>query len=354
MPDVDLTPHRSIFTFLLCGFVALAVGLPSLSWAADPGKLTEVVPADSRFVGHVDVDGLEKSKYFDQAVEFIKDSPQTDEEFAAFFDGTGEIDIRSDLDTLAVGLPVARLDRAKEDQRRVFALEGDFDEEKIKGLVEENYSDVSTRKLDDETTVYAVGEAEFAVPNSDRLVVAVGPESYRKTVWSLVQGNGTSFRDKAKSDGLLEGVDTSRAVWMLSRVSKSMRGPSSNVQTATVSLDLVGGLDLQVVSHVGSESNAKSMMKRLEAMKKSGANNPMLGMFGATPLIENLEIDRDNTTVTADTSMTESELDTLISKVKQYASSQSQFSLPSDGAESPTEEKTNESKSDDTENESEE
>ncbi|MFB6262434.1 MAG: hypothetical protein ABEL76_02240, partial [Bradymonadaceae bacterium] len=91
-------------------------------------------------------------------------------------------------------------------------------------------------------------------------------------------------------------------------------------ESATLSVELGGGIDIETVSRVNSEENAAKMKTKIEEMAKNseGRAQQMLTMMGATPLLENLEVSQEGKAVVATTSLSEKELDTLIERAKQF------------------------------------
>lgn len=324
---------------LLGGILAAALLAPTTAAAGDDASpdsrdpLT-YLPSESRFAAHVDVDSLRQSKYFEKGMTYLEErSGDDDAGIGQFLSDDEGFDLRSDLHTIAVGLPVSRVDASSEVERGTFVFSGDFDEQQIRKAVKEQQGELATRThagLD----AYKVNDAEFALPTSERLIVTMGPESYRNAVWSLAADGGVSFEQTADKHGLLDGVDTSRTVWMVNRLKGAQDRTKSKVDSAGISLTIEKGLDLQVVTRMASEADAKAVVQQVEAMKKSGSENSMLMMFGAGPLVSNLAVERDGTTAVATTSMTEPELDVLVEKVRQVASSQSRMSIPSSSSSS--------------------
>jgi hypothetical protein len=328
---------------LLVGAGLLA--LPSTALADSSAKApTGYLPADSRFAAEVDVTKLSKTKYFKQAVELFEEQTKEDAKLAKFFDADSGFDLSSDLQSLAVGLPVSRVTPSQKVEKGVFVLAGSFEADKLISMVKEEYGEMETRKLEDGTQLYRAEQTEFGFPAGDRLVIAMGPKAYRASVWKTATAGAESFDEVAKKEGLLDGLDTDRSIWMVNRVSGTTRAASSNVETAGISIDLGKGIDLQVVSRLSSAASAKEMVQRMEAMKKTGADNPMLSMVGAGPLVTNLTIKHTESSVTATTSMTESELDYLVKNLRQLAASQSRLSIPSSGGKSKESKASEESK----------
>ena len=314
---------------LLLGAGLLAI--PSTAFAGDSSAKapTAYLPADSRFAAEVDVTKLRQTKYFKQGLELFEQQTKDNAKLSKFFNADDGFDLSSDLHRLAVGLPVSRVTPSQKVEKGVFVLAGKFEADKVASMVEKEYGELKTRKLDGGTQLYRADETEFGFPSSDRLVIAMGPKAYRDSVWKTATAGAASFDDVAKKEGLLDGLDTDRSIWMVNRVSGSARAASSNVETAAISIELGEGIDLQVVSRLSSEASAKEMVQRMEAMKKTGADNPMVSMIGAAPLVTNLAITHDKSAVTATTSMTESELDYLVTNLRQLAASQSRLSIPS-------------------------
>ncbi|MFB6375441.1 MAG: hypothetical protein ABEN55_20510, partial [Bradymonadaceae bacterium] len=228
-------------------------------------------------------------------------------------------------------LPASRVDATSQLEKGTVVLTGDFDADKIRKVVKEREGELDKRQQNG-LDVYATDDGEFALPTSDRLIVTMGSKGYRNGVWKLAAEGGTSFEQTAEKHGLFDGLDTSRPIWMVNRLKGAKDRTSSKVDSAGISLGLDSGAQFQVVTRVGNEADAKAVAQQVEAIKKKGSESTMLTMFGAGPLVSNLGVERDGTTVIATTSMTEAELDVLVEKVRQLAASQSSMSIPSSGA----------------------
>jgi len=322
----------------VAGLAAASVfSAPIPARAAQADQLLEYLPHDSRFAGHVDVEALRGTKYLDRAVEFIEKRAKRDPAVPEVLGDAGAFDLRSDLDGFAVALPVSRISPGRSVDRAAVAFDTEFDESRLRALLEKRAVELSVRERDDGTKVYESGDRAFAVPSSDRLVVALGPSEYRKEVLELIGSDGATFADSARDEGLLDGVDRSRPVWMVNRIDR----PGSSAETAAVAVELSGGIDLQVALRSNSESSAKSIVKRAEAMKKSRLRTAQLSMFGAAPLLENLAIEREGRMVKATTSMTDSELDYLVQRLREVSEGRSKLSIPAaEGGESAEDEES--------------
>ncbi len=327
----------------------LAVGLtfafalvlaPSLASAADgdAGDAREplaYLPGDSRFASHVDVEKLRTSKYFDQVVEYLEgrsgEEGSRGARLAGFLTGENGFDIESDLETIAVGLPVSRFKSPSTVEHGTFVLAGDFEPDTIRSLIREERDDVQSREQAG-LELLQTERAEIGFPSSNRLIVAMGPTSYRDGVWKLAAEGGTSFADTGQKQGLFEGIDRSRMVWMVNHLVDEAEQSDPKVDSAGVSIEIDTGIDLQIVSHITDEAHAENIVEQVEEMKKSGGENPMVAMLGAGPLVDNLAVERDGLTVELTTSMNEAELDALVASLRQMVESQSRMSMPSSGA----------------------
>jgi len=327
-------------------FASLLLAIPSLPTdvrAEGADELVNYLPGDSRFAARIDVDALRGTQYFDRAIEFLEERAKQDDSVPDVLDSSAAFDPRSDLHGVAVGLPVSRISPSQNVQRAVVAVSADFQESDFAEYLEQQFSDVSTHELDSGSTVYETDGRAFVVPTSNRLVAVLGPESYRNKVWGLLDGEGTSFSKVSDRQGLLTGIDTSRMIWMVNRIPNSGSGGSSKARSAAVGIQLASRVDLQMVTVGHSESDAESMSKRVKSLKETWSENRMLKMMGAGPLVTNLEVERNGSRVTATTSMTDSEFDYFVDRVRQLSEGQSKLSIPSGGAEESTSEDSDDS-----------
>ena len=338
--------HSDLGSVLLVALVGFAASLAPAGAAAEDSQgrdLLSYLPADSKFVAKLDVEKLRQSKYFTQAFDYLEENANDNADLQRFLSSDEGVDLRSDLESVGVALPVSRVAPNRELERGVFAMSGTFDAEQIRKLVKEEYEKLESREAHG-LTIHRTEKAEFSILNKHRLVVTMGPESYRKGVWKLVAEGGKSFEDTAREKKLLEDLDTSRTLWLVNQPGRT-EGPGSDVESAAVAVNLDAGVDLQIITRAGSEASAKEMLQQAKAMKKTGASNPMLAMFGATPLLENLELEHKKSSLLATTSMNEEQVDYLVDRIRQMASSGSQLSIPS-SAETPSGSETDADESD--------
>jgi hypothetical protein len=313
-------------------FAAPSIGAAENDADSDARDPITYLPSDSRFASNVDIEKFRDSKYFDQAIEYLENRSKTQQEsrIADFLTGENGFDIRSDLSSLTVGLPVSQVQTPQEADTGTFVLSGNFEPDQIRELIRNERDDVGTRNHAG-LELLRIDDAEIGFPADNRLVVTTGKESYRNKVWKLATEGGKSFADSGEERGMFAGVDRSKTLWMVNYLKGTSGRGDSKVDSAGVSVDVANGLELEIVSHVADEGHAETVSKQIETMKSSAAESPMISMLGATPLIKNLSVDRDKTTVVASTSMNETELDALVASLRQMAASQSQMSIPTSG-----------------------
>lgn len=313
-------PAIRIGSILLATALLLLSASTALAGDSDEAEgLMDYLPEDSRTAGVIDVQKLRKSKYFEEAFDAVEQQA-ADDEFGKLLQKQGEFDLKSDLHKMAVGMPVAQVKGQNAPDKVVFVMTGDFKRDKLNKLIEKEVDEVEKRELTGDLEGYGKEDIEFALTD-DHFFVVRGDDSYRSDAWNVIDGDGDSFTKSAKAHNLFSHLNTERAFWITARPPAGSP-QAKGIESAGVAVDVGSGLDIQVVSHTDSKDKADEMISQLEKAKKQGASNAMLSMFGATPLVTNLEFEKSGKAVVATTSMTNSEFDSMITSVKQFINSQ--------------------------------
>jgi hypothetical protein len=125
------------------------------------------------------------------------------------------------------------------------------------------------------------------------------------------------------------------------------KAASEGIVEMGLALGIQGKLDIQAVLRSNSEEAARELEAQLKEASSEHAGNSMVEMLGIGPLLSNLKHRRDGLIVVATTSMTSSEVDSLIERLEQVVGQQGQNALPLPGRSSGNDESADTS-SDDT------
>lgn len=312
---------------MMVATIFLLVGLaPAVAAADTSSKLTSYLPSKSELVVGLNVSKLRSSKYYKEALTWARENA-SDQDFLKIVEGNADFNLSSDLQALVLSIPEAKGDPNNPKRHFTMVANGDFDEKKLVAGLKKEHDDIKKSKKG-KRTVYATGEFEFTFLEDGLLWVTAGPESYRKQAWKgLNESKKHSMKANKLLTALLADVDTSQGFWLLGDTSKiDAQGAQGGKQPQSVgmSMDITEGLDVNMLTDMPSEDDAKSLVDQVDQLKQSGGH-PMMSMVGAGPLLANLSATQDGTKIRATTKMTAPEFDTLIQKVKQMAAAQGQM-----------------------------
>lgn len=324
----DDHPNRSRHFSLLLAAVFLLVGLaPSVVFAQSPEKLTRYLPSQTEMVVGIDVAKLSKSKYYKQALTWArKSASDADKKVFETLEKEANLDLSKDLHSIAIAIPNTQVGSGTNQRHFTAAISGKFDKKKLLATIKKNNPNFKKTKQG-KTTVYTTGDSYFTFPKKSVLWVTAGPDKYRKQAFKALANSKHSVKANKLFKGLMGAVNTSRSFWLLGDTSKMKTqaagaGPQPN--SLAVTMDINNGLNLDLLADMPTKEDAKSAVAQMKSLKQQSAQNPMVSVVGAGPLVSNLATKQDGTKLLASTTMTAAEFDTLIQRVKQLAAAQMQ------------------------------
>ncbi|MFB6262967.1 MAG: hypothetical protein ABEL76_04990, partial [Bradymonadaceae bacterium] len=160
---------------------AAAESSESAEPSGGPGTVTAVLPGDSAMAGEIDLQQLQKSKYFDTLYRLLEQRGSQMKVYRVL--QNAGISVKKDVHSLGFATTAARSDKIRSLEKGVVAVSGDFDSEKLTKALTENYAQLDEREVVGGRKVYTVerkGTTGDIGVVSDQLVVgAFGPKSYR-------------------------------------------------------------------------------------------------------------------------------------------------------------------------------
>ncbi len=303
----------------LC-LVALTPALASAQTSS--AKLTRYLPQTSQLVLGVNVAKLRSSKYFKQALAWAHQSAGN-QDILKMLEQDAQVDISKDLQAVVVSIPATNVNAGAPQKHFTVAVSGNFDKAKVIAAIKKKHSDIKQAKHG-KATVFSKGNLEFTFPAKGVLWVTAGPDAYRKDAWGAMASAKKSVQANKVFKGLLKDVNTSQGVWLLGDTTKLA---ASNVKGAHpksigLSMDIANGLDLHLMAELPTKKDAKKAVDQIAQLKTKGAQNAMVAMMGAGPLVANLSAKQDGAKIKADTSMTAAQFDTMVQWLEQIARSQ--------------------------------
>lgn len=317
--------------FALFAMVASPVlGADSSSKAETPSykKLFEYLPTDSASLAVIDVQAVRGSPYFDRATDYLKSQGRVEGLSKLLSSDTKAVENQS-VDRVAVGFPATSSRSAPE--RSTAILQGTFSESSMKSLFTSEVEGFSTVDIDDELKGYQKDDTVAVLLDDSHLLVVKGASSYRDRALNTARGKAKSLADGSLPTRILQHLDTSKGVWMINNSSSLPKAASEGIVEMGLALGVQKTLDIQAVFRSDSEEAAKELEAQLAKAGSEHAGNSMVEMLGIGPLLSNLKQRREGLIVVATTSMTSSEVDTLIERLEQVVGQMGNNALPIPG-----------------------
>ncbi|QDG54650.1 hypothetical protein FIV42_29085 [Persicimonas caeni] len=288
--------------------------------------MTRYLPSSSQLVVGLNVSKLSQSKYYKEALAWARANSGSDQEFLEVLEKDAKLDLTKDLDAIALSVPDTQVDSSKPQRNFTVAVSGSFDNDKLLAAIKKENKELKSTKKG-KATVYSSGEFEFTFPKKGVLWVTAGPDAYRKGAFKALGGGKHSVQANKVFKKLMGEVNTSQGFWMMgdtSTMQTQQTAGSPQPKSIAVSADIAKGLALELLADMPSEADAKSAVEQMKALKQQGGQAAMLSILGAGPLVANLTTKQDGTKLRATTTMTATEFDTMVQRIKQLAQSQMQ------------------------------
>jgi hypothetical protein len=343
-------PTRRLMAFVCFALFALVatpvLGADSSPKAETPSykKLFEYLPTDSASLAVIDVKAVRSSPYFDRATDYLKSQGRVEGLSKLLSSDTDAVEDQS-VDRVAVGFPATSSSSTPE--RSTAILQGTFSESSMKSLFTSEVEGFRTVDIDDELKGYQKDDTVAVLLDDSHLLVVKGPNSYRDRALNTARGKAKSLADGSLPTRILTHLDTSKGIWMINNSGSLPKAASEGIVEMGLALGIQGKLDIQAVLRSNSEEAARELEAQLKEASSEHAGNSMVEMLGIGPLLSNLKHRREGLIVVATTSMTSSEVDSLIERLEQVVGQQGQNALPLPGRSSGNDESADTS-SDDT------
>ena len=306
------------FQFLAAALLVLAglAAVPSTASAQSATDLTKYLSNQNNITVGLNMQGLKKSKYFDDVIEWAKSQAGNAQALADFEKQSG-IDLEEDVDTIVVAFRTSNVgSRSRPQQEFAMAVAGDFKNDKLVEAAK-NQSDIETKKHG-ELTYYTDGNLTMALPKDGLVLMTTGKDAYQTTNLATFASQNKSVQESSVMKKMMSAVDTSEDVWMVGDTSSMpSQGPGPQPKSIGMDMNFSSGLILDIVAEMSSAEEAKSSVKQIQTLKKQGGQAQMAAMVGAKPLIDNLTTSRKGSRVIANTKMNQKEFDGMVQSVKQ-------------------------------------
>ncbi len=321
--------HRRT-TLALAALLALAfLALPATAFAGE--RLLGSLPGGHNGVIAVDFDKLKSSPFFERGLGFVEAHPQAGPYLRTLSNDFG-IDVREDLSALAIATntpplsaamlanPAGAIARGAETTSGTTILvRGSFDAPAL-------LAQLGGDDLDGDSFVR--GDAQFQALGSDTIAIAQGNESYRQRATSQIgSGPGSAF-----TAGLSK-IGNGQGLYFLTApdIDEETRAMGADAEFAGVGLHLGDSVRLTILLTLSEEERAEAMATEVQQIREQAASNPMVTMFGARPLLDNLSIRQNSADLLIATSLTNAQAENLLSQVLRLTQTNMQLQQPLGG-----------------------
>lgn len=298
-------------TMLVFAFLLL---LPGVANAQSSRDLARYLSAQDNAIGGLNIDELRKSKYFKQALEWAKGSPGV-QELLGFLSDAG-MDVSTDLSAVVIGVAQINPDAKPGSDALTIALAGKIDAEKVLKALADKKIELQPTK-DGKLTIYSREGVDLVFPQKGVLWMSTGSSDYRKGALLALKTEKKTLQDTPYFKSIIDGVDTQRGLWILVEPTASQSGgiaeqAGPQAKSAAISVGIVNGFKLDILMELTEEKDAEAAAAEISAQARQMSTNPMVTMFGAGPLLNNLKVSHKGKRLTGQTTMTAADFDKLI------------------------------------------
>jgi hypothetical protein len=288
----------------------------------------DMLSSQNQIVGVANYSAFRDTPYHQQLFDWVESRTGRSDVRKQMADRLG-FDPDEALERVTFGVPADQLGSTPQDLEAFTAiLSGSFEQEKVLDAIrKERDAELTSVDRPGDWTVYRLDDVELGFTDTSQMIVVQGADAYRKAAWHTVAGDGNTASANIQSYDGFAPVDRSRMLWMIQRSSNSQAPQSDNLLQTAAAIDLNKGLNIQVVTIAKDETSAKETFAQFKSVSQTTGTG-MLDMVGATPLVDNLSVNRSNNVVTATTSMTDTQFQAMIEAVRQMTGTPEKVGIP--------------------------
>jgi hypothetical protein len=288
----------------------------------------DLLSSQNQIVGVANYGAFRNTPYHQQLFDWVESRTGRSDVRKQMADRLG-FDPDEALERVTFGVPADQLGSTPQDLDAFTAiLSGSFERTKVLDAIrKEHDGKLTSVDRPGDWTVYRVDDVELGFTENSQMIVVQGADAYRSAAWQTVAGDGNTAAASIQTYDGFAPVDRSRMLWMIQRSSNSQAPQSDNLLQTAAAIDLNKGLDIQVVTIAKDETSAKETLAQFKSVSQTKGTG-MLDMVGATPLVENLSVNRSNNIVTATTSMTDAQFQAMIKAVRQMTATPEKVGIP--------------------------
>lgn len=306
-------------SYLLALFFAAGIFWPQAAQAQSARELTRYISAQDKSVVGVNIESLRKSKYFDQVINWAKQTPEGQELFDTM--KAAEIDLTRDIDTFVAGIADFGGEAQPGKSDMTFVLAGKLKQATLLKLAKAKGVDFKESKSG-KLTLYSKDNLTLVFPKDGLIWGVSGAEGYRKKAVETLKSSKNTVESSSYFKDMIADTKDKRSLWAIVDMAAAQAplaevDPKTAAKTASLSLDLASGMAIDVLLEMATKEGAKAAADELKAQALASAKNPMVAMVGAGPFLKNLKVDHKGTRVSTASSMTSAEFDKLVTVATQ-------------------------------------
>lgn len=294
--------------------VLLLVFLTAPAAAKPTAQLLENVPAQSPMIVGLEMSKVKSSHLFKEFMGFLEKSAKKDS-VLAFVMSKKPFDMNQDIDSAVVAFSSAPTNPAQPPPPAMAVISGRFDIERVKKSVTEKYGKLGQRKVG-KLDVFTTAGVDFGFLDSNTLIIA--ESGFAAPTWKAVTDKKSAASASKEIQQLIAMTDTTRGVWFAVNT-KAIPAPAGApaMDGAGIAMDLRTGLALEFNSKFAKADDAKKAKQQFDEMKQKADEDRMLEMFGAQPLVKNMNAAvRQERMLNMTTSITNAQVKTMVARVK--------------------------------------
>jgi hypothetical protein len=296
------------------------------------------LPADARFVAHVDVAKVRATPFWARLSALAEDSPEDKKRIDALSARTG-LDPLKQIHRVTAGFP----DNARESGRYALLIDGEgFDERRLVAYARDEAA-LRGAKIEQRSEH---GHTLWASTGPDRVAgfftgpghFLLGAGGWGETMAALASGaRGATAADNAELIHLCRRIDAHRALWFAALVPVDLRqmlladpkhDHAASVTRMAAALDLGPGLTAELVADLSNAGDARALVERIQATVREAKRNAAVLMLGLGPYLDALDARADGPTLRVSISLAEPQVTDLLDRLGALARSAREKSNP--------------------------
>lgn len=338
---------RNIWAVLVFGFF-FVVGLPL---ATADTSLLEELPAGGDTVVLIDFGELRQSPLYEEFFTLVEQERQI-KNILSYLEDELDLDARNDIAALAMitdtpPLSASMLRQPMDTLSGNTAVDSDGTLIVIRGSFEptallSSLAEDSENEVDEGRLAFAGGE--FRALDGQTMAIIAGNDDYVAQKQSELAGEPTGPGDEFTRGIARLGADQGIYAMVRPTIEDDVELQAEPSFTA-FSVDLGDQVNLALLLDLPSAAEAEEMATEVDALRQQFAQNQLVTMFGARPLIENLSLQQSEAEFSLRTSMTNEQTQRLVRQVFALTQSSQGLSEPIDGSRFNDDEDSNSSES---------